>query len=284
MKKITTFLICLLSFGISAQTILLDDDFESYTLGFISEQAAHWTTWSGTENGGEDALVTDIFANSGTQSMLVAPGDDMILKLGNQTSGTYTIQWDTYIPAGASGYYNFQEFEVPGNFALQFDLTVNGDFESIATFPFDTWFTLKHIIDLDNSTIQIFIDETDIGTYNYTNSGGPSTNLGAVDFFGAEATNEMYVDDVVFAEGILGTAQFSDNTFQVYPNPLNHKMHIQSQTVVDEVTIYDLLGKIVLQTQPGTVSPSIDTNSLKSGMYVAKITSGNISKIIKIMK
>ncbi|HET8839405.1 MAG TPA: T9SS type A sorting domain-containing protein [Flavobacteriaceae bacterium] len=284
MKKIITFLICLFSFGISAQTVLLDDDFDSYTLGFISEQAAHWTTWSGTENGGEDAMVTDVYANSGAQSMLIVSGNDMILKLGNQTSGTYTIQWDTYIPTGASGYYNFQEFEVPGNFAGQISLTVDGDFGGIATFPFDTWFSLKHIIDLDNSTIQFFIDGAEIGTYNYTNSAGPSTNLGGVDFFGAEATNEMYVDNLVFAEGVLATEQFSGKTFQVYPNPVSNRMYVQSQTIVDEVTIYDLLGKIVLQSQPGTISPSIDTSSLTSGMYMAKITSGNVSKTMKILK
>ena len=40
--------------------------------------------------------------------------NDVILKLGNQSSGYWRLEWQMLVPEGKSGYYNIQESETPG--------------------------------------------------------------------------------------------------------------------------------------------------------------------------
>ena len=61
----------------------LCDNFDAYTAGeALGPGASWWTTWSGTEGGSEDALVSADFAYSGANSALIPEGGttDAILK------------------------------------------------------------------------------------------------------------------------------------------------------------------------------------------------------------
>jgi hypothetical protein len=197
---------------------MICDDFESYADGSTTGgQAAWWTTWSGTLGGAEDGIVSTDYAASGNNSMLIAEGQaqDVILLLGNQTSGTFNLKWKTYIPANATGYYNIQEDETPA-VAWNLDVFYNEDGLAAGTgtvtqsgntfsYPEDTWFDVVHIIDLDNDELTLMIDGNLVETTAYTG------NLGAVDFFSIDATNRYYIDDVSFVQSF-------DVTFNVNMN------------------------------------------------------------------
>ena len=74
-----------------------------------------WTNWSLDNTiAAENLIVTDAQSNSGTQSGLVEGGgvQDVILLLGNLTSGDFTLAMQCYIPAGKGGYFNVQG-EIP---------------------------------------------------------------------------------------------------------------------------------------------------------------------------
>ena len=92
---------------------IFEDNIDSYAEGPVSPNADWWTTWSGTEGGAEDGIVTTEQAASAPNSVLIAEGQtqDIVLLLGNQTSGAYRVQWKEYIPAGATAYFNIQEDE-----------------------------------------------------------------------------------------------------------------------------------------------------------------------------
>src|SRR5699024_9841673 len=77
-------------------------------------------------------------------------------------------------------------------------------------YPTDTWFTLTHVIDLDNSMLTIYLDGNQVLNETYGASPiTPSTKLGAIDFYSIDANNEMYVDNVLFSQGdTMGTADF----------------------------------------------------------------------------
>jgi hypothetical protein len=67
-----------------------------------------------------------------------------------------------------------------------------------------------------------------------------------------------------------------ENKINVYPNPFSDKLFIQGASNVD-VTIFDLSGKIMLQTK--NVNGSIDLSTLQSGMYLIQVKSeGKIYK------
>ena len=190
----------------------LCDNFDAYTAGeALGPGASWWTTWSGTEGGSEDALVSADFAYSGANSALIPEGGttDAILKLGNLTTGKYHLTWQMYIPDTKIGYYNIQESETPGvawNYEVYFGNVTSGTGDIIAptaatfTYPVGEWFEAEHIIDLDANTMEIYYGGVLVLEYEYLGS------IGAIDFYSAAATNKCYIDDVVLMEELPAAA------------------------------------------------------------------------------
>ena len=295
MKKLYLLLVAICAFVFSSNAQLIDDNFDFYIPGPMGNQAPWWTNWSGVTGTPEDIqVVTDNF-NSAPQSGYIGPGGatpDALLLLGNQTTGQYTVQWQMFVPAGAVGYWNIQEDESPGiqwNDEFYVGLTASGGATGVITslqtaltvpYPEDQWFLIKHEIDLDASTYTIEVD----GAPFVTNAFYIGSQLGAIDFFSIDANNEYWVDDVLYLDEILGTDDFSAENFSVYPNPVQDVLNINTTSVVDTINVYDVLGKLVLQSQPDAVSPSIDMSTLASGAYLVQVTIDNASKTVKIIK
>lgn len=222
MKKTLLSLSFLALFGISinAQTVLFTDSFETYTAGgFLAQQATPaWTTWSNAPGSSEDATISTDFANSGTQSVKVANSSmDIILPLGNKTSGKFNVSFYYYIPSGFGGYFNLQHFQAPGNQwanEVYFGNGGSGNVEANGTttnftHQNDQWIFIENHVDIDNDTAALFIDGTHIVTWPFaTQAGGGAgaAQLGGVNFYGgaiAGQTPTYYFDDVTFTELVL---------------------------------------------------------------------------------
>ena len=92
------------------------------------------------------------------------------------------------------------------------------------------------------------------------------------------------ITQVEFITSMEGTIELVENGFNIYPNPVNDKLYIETQTLTQTLTIeiYDIYGR---RQQLSAVScqPSvIDLSNLKSGIYFVKINTeeGNIVKRI----
>ncbi len=223
-KNLLVTLLTFICVAVSLNAQIIDDNIDSYSVGAIGPQAEHWTTWSGNEgNLVEDGLVSESQAASGDKSMYINDGGsvDVLLLLGNKTSGQYELSWNMYLVPGKIGYYNIQEDEVPGvawNLDVFFgtsggaytpgiaDFTVNQVSLSTFEYPEGEWFNIKHVIDLDENLLTYFVDDVEVYQIPYEG------NLGAVDFFSIEqGTNEYYVDDVFY----VNNSEPIDVTFQV---------------------------------------------------------------------
>jgi hypothetical protein len=135
-----------------------------------------WTTWSGAGFGGaEDGIVSTEQANSGTKSMKIlttspAGGpQDVVLKLGNKTTGRYELKWMYFVPAGKQAYYNIQNVVPIGAGAWNLDALFGANNEGVIrigagpilaefTYPNGEWFEVRHIIDLDNNLLTLWVD------------------------------------------------------------------------------------------------------------------------------
>lgn len=295
MKKLYLLLVAICAFVFSSNAQLIDDNFDFYIPGPMGNQAPWWTTWSGVTGTAEDIQVVMDNSLSGTQSGYIGPGGvtpDALLLLGNQSTGQYTVQWQMFVPAGAVAYWNIQEDETPGvqwNDEFYVGATAFGGAPGVITslqtgltvpYPEDQWFLIIHEIDMDALTYSIEVD----GAPFLTNETYIGTQLGAIDFFSIDVNNEYWVDDVLYLDEFLGTDDFSAENFSVYPNPVQDVLNINTTSVVDTINVYDVLGKLVLQSQPDAVSPSIDMSTLASGAYLVQVTIDNASKTIKIIK
>ncbi len=295
MKKIYFTALAAFALSLTVNAQIIEDNMEGYPLGPL--EAGHWGTWDGSA--AERLVITDAHANSGIQSGMIG-GDklqDAILMLGNETAGEFTVRWNMYVPAGKTGYYNVQENEVPGNGAWAINVHFNMDNATPKTamivddsnpglmigsfqYPEDTWFTLTHVIDLDVDMVTMFMNSTEVYNGPFYSGG----NLGGFDFFSIDTNTEIYIDDVLYADGVVGISENTVDTFSVYPNPVSDFLNIKAKTNVEQVVIYDALGKAVLSVNPEVISPKIDMSSLTSGMYFVKVSSGKTSQTFKVIK
>ena len=202
------------------------DDFESYDETMpLGPQSTDWTTWSGNEGGAEDGSLSTDFANSGTKSLKVEGGgtQDMILQLGNQTSGRYRVRFSIYMPAGMGGYYNIQhDFDGPAavfewasqiqffpDGIAQLDAGAGGD--AVFYYEQDTWLQVDQIVDMDADTSSIAVGGKHLHSWKFSLQAtqdpavpgpNPGTNqLSAINFYPIDATHEFYIDDV-FVEAL----------------------------------------------------------------------------------
>jgi len=189
------------------------DNFDSYTVGnFVAcSNPTGWTTWSNAPCGAEDALVSNEFAYSGTNSAKIITNDDLVKKFGTTafTSGKYKISFRAYIPAGKAGYFNTLATFAGSNSSWGLDVYFNttgvcsvfaGSTTAItsATYPIAAWFLVEHIVDLTANQSQLIVNGVSVHTWQWTlgstGSGCPLT-LDATDLFGATANDVMYVDN-----------------------------------------------------------------------------------------
>jgi hypothetical protein len=71
------------------------------------------------------------------------------------------------------------------------------------------------------------------------------------------------------------------NSFSIYPNPTNDKLFIQGLSSSSRVSIYNVLGKLVLSQ---TISKEIDVKQLSKGVYILKIIDEQKETVRKFIK
>jgi len=79
----------------------------------------------------------------------------------------------------------------------------------------------------------------------------------------------------------LGVDDQKLTNISIYPNPVDDKLFIQGLQKETKVSIYTILGKLVLSKM---TSSEIDVNNLKSGVYIIKIVAGQKETIQKFIK
>jgi hypothetical protein len=81
---------------------------------------------------------------------------------------------------------------------------------------------------------------------------------------------------VLFKAESMNTQSFNNVAFHLYPNPAHTSFTIQRNEITDAVvTVYDMLGKKVLQQPLLSESATIDCGALAKGVYMVKVTNQN---------
>lgn len=76
----------------------------------------------------------------------------------------------------------------------------------------------------------------------------------------------------------------NENAFTYYPNPVKDELVLSAQKDIQNVSVFNVLGQEVLRTAPNTVENTIDMNALSQGAYFVKVTIGNVTETIRIIK
>lgn len=192
--------------------VIYENNFDEYTSGdYLAVVDEAWTTWSNAPGTAEDPIISDAQAETAPNSVYVSGTNDPVFNFGNQTSGTYEVSFDIYVPAGMAGYYNLQHItlsEWAVEVYLHADLTsriiAGGQELSNFTFEADTWFTVSFDIDLNADDATMFWDGEEIINWQWSlqTDGTAGTNqMGCANMFaGAENDDvaEYYFDNFKF--------------------------------------------------------------------------------------
>lgn len=80
--------------------------------------------------------------------------------------------------------------------------------------------------------------------------------------------------------------QMQESLFALYPNPVTTEINISFPKNAEQAdfTLYNVLGKMILQTKITPMKNRLNVSELPSGMYIASITSNNKTTSFKIIK
>jgi hypothetical protein len=96
--------------------------------------------------------------------------------------------------------------------------------------------------------------------------------------------------DTTLGSVVIGeaTAGVDDNSFvnvSVYPNPSNSNWNFRTgNTVITSVEVFNLLGKRVVSQNNNSTEIAISTQGLTSGIYIARITTEQGVKSVKLIR
>lgn len=72
--------------------------------------------------------------------------------------------------------------------------------------------------------------------------------------------------------------------FSYGPNPTSSIVSFRANTTLDQISLYNVLGKEILTKKNNSRNLTVDLSSESSGVYLAKISSGGITQTLKIIK
>ncbi|UOK41952.1 MULTISPECIES: ELWxxDGT repeat protein [Flavobacterium] len=140
----------------------------------------------------------------------------------------------------------------------------------------------NHNLAIDNS--QQFLNDNNHGAYDMFSSNNKIYFLANNGYSGYE----LYVAG---PQNVLSLNEYNSdiksddkNQILIYPNPTNSIVTLRSNSVINEVVVFDSLGKKVLETIIASEEGRIDLSSLNSGLYLLKIQSNDSASFRKVIK
>lgn len=116
---------------------------------------------------------------------------------------------------------------------------------------------------------------------------------GAVQFalFGSDGASDdtedydFHVGRFEVNNNVLSTPQLEGEVaFTYYPNPVKNTLTLSAQNTIENVTMYNMLGREVLRATPNAVDSDLDMSTLQTGTYFVKVTIANITQTIRVIK
>jgi hypothetical protein len=210
---------------------------------------------------GANSIEEVMIAGNATLAWKSNPCQGIVLDAGIDATTFTNLHVDLYIQAGTdltSKVFNLKFVQQPGGAALEINLNAASTPALVA----GTWLSVDVPVDLSTFT-------------GFKEFGVTSANLNNIAWY-----DNLYVHK----NTVLGTDEFESSNFKVYPNPTKDNWNIESNTTISSVTVFDILGKQVMALTTNSNDVEINTSTIKTGIYFARIEGVNGSKTVKLIK
>ena len=94
---------------------------------------------------------------------------------------------------------------------------------------------------------------------------------------------DFFVDNIAFDTN-LSNVEVENNTFTAYPNPVKDNLNIRYNENITDVTVYNVLGQQLFVKVINATEGQVDLSNLTSGTYLVRVTSGDKTQTIKVIK
>ena len=88
-------------------------------------------------------------------------------------------------------------------------------------------------------------------------------------------TNTLIKQDYITVDHVTGLKENSNEEISLFPNPAKDALKVQSPEIIYNISIVNILGAVVIESSPNTVSFNLDLSSFNSGIYFVRIQTGN---------
>jgi len=300
-----------LSLAATAQTTLIAESFDGYaeSSGMVANDPENWALWPGDS----DQAISSAFAQSGTNSLACistnaadgGPGD-LLLLLGDRSSGIYDLGWSMLVPSGKGGYFNIQHAEnvgSTGSFGLEATFAggtvtaVAAGQEVTGTYVPGEWTDILINVDLENSAAVLFVNGEALVVWEFqynTANEEVTPQLGAIDFYsygGGTDLGEFYIDDVTFVQtsgGGIGMAENNAAPLRTYPNPAQDVVVVELPRALGQgasVRLLDVTGQeAALPVVLSARTVRFDVGALAAGVYFVRLDDDGKGHVARVMK
>lgn len=90
-------------------------------------------------------------------------------------------------------------------------------------------------------------------------------------------------DDFQVQTQTLSTEKNTIDGFTFGPNPTHGALRLKAKSVLDQATIYDLLGKELMNVKGNSSEINLDLSRFTSGVYLIRVKSGTSTQTIKVV-
>lgn len=90
-------------------------------------------------------------------------------------------------------------------------------------------------------------------------------------------------DDFQIKMQALSTAKNNIDGFTFGPNPTNGILKLKANTILDGATIYNILGKELINVKGNSKEINLDLSQFSSGIYLIKVQAGETTQTIRVV-
>ena len=95
----------------------------------------------------------------------------------------------------------------------------------------------------------------------------------------------VYVANLYFyADSTASVGEIQGFELSLYPNPATDIVNINTSVSVDQVRLYDLTGRKMMEANPNKENFDLDVTGLSKGVYLVKLNAGNKEATTKLIK
>jgi subtilisin-like proprotein convertase family protein len=97
-------------------------------------------------------------------------------------------------------------------------------------------------------------------------------------------TGDFFVAELRIITMTLGLGENEIQGFKYSPNPVKNNLNLRAANAIENISVYNLLGQEVMRSKPNAVSNDLDMSDLQAGAYFVKVSVGDVSQTVRIIK